>query len=390
MLDVVDQEETGSLEPYRTKASESLAEGEGMKEGTVGRKAQFNFTTRNAKRKQGYDERDRVTVEIKDEQERECVTEVRIEDIKDGTYNVSYYPTVEGTLTLYVKVNEEHIRGSPFTINVKPFHVKPVLCFGKEGSGDGMFKYPDGVAVNNRDEIIVTDGGNHRVQVFDNNGTFVRSFGEFSSPHGIAIDKDRNIFVADGNNHTVQIFSCEGRHLGSIGGPGSLDNQLLCPFGLSLDSDGNVIVADTGNQMIKVFNPDGKFVMKIGGESCFTFIPHCVQCEKYLFVSDHFENCIKVFNMEGYFQYKFGKKGGGDGEFNEPAYLSVTPSNHLLVCDLGNCRIQVFELNGEFIGKFGTKGSKLGEFEHPRSVAVLNNGQIVVCDGGLHRIQIFE
>ena len=33
--------------------------------------------------------------------------------------------------------------------------------------------------------------------------------------------------------------------------------------------------------MIKVFNPDGKFVMKIGGKSCFTFIPHCVQCEKY-------------------------------------------------------------------------------------------------------------
>ena len=388
MLDVVDQEEIGSLEPYRTKASESLAEGEGMKEGTVGRKAQFSFITRNAKRKQGYDQGDCVTVEIKDEQECECVTEVRIEDIKDGTYNVSYYPTVQGTLTLYVKVNEEHICGSPFTINVKPFHVKPVLCFGKEGSGDGMLKYPHAVAVNDSDEIIVTDGGNHRVQVFDNNGTFLRSFGEFSCPDGIAIDKDGNIFVAD--NHTVQIFSCEGRHLSSFGVAGSLDSQLLCPCGLSLDSDGNVIVADTGNQMIKVFNPDGKFVMKIGGESCFTFIPHCVQCEKYLFVSDHFENCIKVFNMEGYFQYKFGKKGGGDGEFYAPAYLSVTPSKHLLVCDLGNCRIQVFKLNGEFIGKFGTKGSKLGEFEHPRSVAVLNNGQIVVCDGSLHRIQIFE
>ena len=68
MLDVVKEEEIGSLEkPYRTKSSESAAEGEGLIEGIVARKAQFNLTTRNEERKQWYDERDRVTVEIKDE-----------------------------------------------------------------------------------------------------------------------------------------------------------------------------------------------------------------------------------------------------------------------------------------------------------------------------------
>ena len=59
MLDVVNGEELGFLEEgYRTKAKESLAKGEGLKEGTVGRKAQFNLITRNEERKQCHGARD--------------------------------------------------------------------------------------------------------------------------------------------------------------------------------------------------------------------------------------------------------------------------------------------------------------------------------------------
>ena len=375
MLDIVNGEEIGVLEEaFRTKASESLAEGDGLKEGTVARKTQFNLITRNAERKQWYDERDRVTVEIKDEQERECVTQVKIDDNKNGIYKITYFPIVQGTFKLLVKVNGEHISCSPFTVILKPFQVKPVLSFGKQVSGDGMFEYPLGVAVSDGDEIAVADQGNHPVQVFDSNGTFLRSFGrtgenagEFNFPIGIAINKDRQIFVADRDNHRIQIFSWEGRHLGSFGGQGSLDSQLSYPWGLSLDSTGNVIVADTGNKLIKIFTPDGRFVMKIGGQDSFSYPVHCVQCGEYFIVSDSNEHCIKVFNREGQFQYKFGKQGEGDGEFICPPFLSVTQSKHLLVCDQNNHRIQDFELDGKFVFQFGTNGSKLGEFNYPFS-----------------------
>ena len=396
ILDVVNGEEIGSLEaPYTTKPSESLAEGEGLKEGTVGRKAKFKLITRNAERKQGYDKRDRVTVEIRDEKEQECVTKVKVEDMKDSTYHASFHPRIEGTFKLHVKVNEEHIRGSPFTISVKPFEV----CFliGKKGKDNGMFKYPRGVAVTDKDEIVVADQWNHRVQVFDSNGTFLRSFGhkgenagEFKYPDGIAIDKDRNIFVVDSGNDRVQIFSWEGRHLGSFDGQESLDSQLLNPWGLSLDITGNVIVADVGNKLIKIFTPDGDFVMKIGEQGSFGFPVHCVQCGEYFIVSDCIEHCIKVFNREGHFQYKFGKKGKGYGEFYYPGYLLVNESQHLFVCDRDNNRVQVFELNGKFIGKIGTEGSELGEFNTPLSVALLNNGRFVMSDQCNHRIQIFD
>ena len=397
MLDTVSTEEIGTLQmPQQTKASQSIAEGKGLEEGIVHRGAQFILTTRNAEGRHCYNKGDHVTVEIRDERGRECATEVRINDNKDGLYQISYSPRDEGRYKVIVKVNREHVCNSPFTVQVKPFQFRPVLFFGKESSSVGMFKYPLGVAVNARDEIAVTDHYNHRVQIFNSDGNYLRSFGregnkvgELKYPVGIACHNNGKIFVAD-NNHRIQIFSGEGKYVGSFGGKGSLDSQLTDPCGLSVDSDGNIIVADTGNKLIKIFSPDGKFLMKIGGQGSLTFPIHCVQCDRYLIVSDTTEHCIKVFDRNGTFQYKFGKQGGGDGEFNNPHCLSVNKSGHLMVCDRGNNRIQVFELNGKFVGKFGTKGSNLGEFNNPYSVAVFGNGRIAVSDRFNYRIQIFE
>ena len=395
---IIKSEEIGFLEIcIPPTAIESIAEGKGLREATVGREVQFDLTTRNANNKQCYDKRDNVTVEMRDEHGRGCVTKVQIDDNKDVIYNITYSPRVQGSCKLSIKVNGKHVRDSPFTVLVKPFHVKPVLSFGKQGSDVGMFQYPAGVAVSNRDEIAIADQVNDRVQIFDSNGDFIRSFGrygsnqgEFQNPIGIAFDKDGKIFVADYNNHRVQIFNGEGRYMGMFGGKGSLGSQLSYPRGLSLDSQGNIIVAGTGNKLIKIFSPDCNFLMKIGGPGSFSYPVHCVQCDEYLIVSDCSDHNIKVFSREGEYKYKFGKWGGGDGEFNYPCFLSVTKSGLLMVCDNDNHRIQVIELNGKFVGKFRTRGRILAKFEYPFSVAMLSNNQIVVCDNNNHRIQIFE
>ena len=398
LLTTVNAKEIGSLEIlHQTKASQCTAEGKGLEEGTVGGEARFVLTTRNAQERQSYNKHDRVTVEISDEQGRECGTEARINDNKDGSYKISYSPKEQGRYKVTLKVNGGHVFGSPFTVKVQPFQVRPVLSFGRKGSSVGMFHFPWGMAVNARDEIAVTDTWNHRVQIFSSDGSYLRSFGrqgnkngEFKYPRGIAFHKNGNIFVVDNDNARIQIFSGEGEYINSFGGKGSLDSQPSNLCGLSVDSNGNIIVADADNKLIKIFSPDGKFLMEIGGQGSFTFPFHCVQCDRYLIVSDSEEHCMKVYDRNGNFQYKFGKQGGGDGEFNVPHCLSVNKSGHLMVCDSGNNRIQVFKLNGKFVGKFGTEGSNIGEFSYSWSVAVLSNGRVVVSDFSNHRIQMFE
>ena len=397
LLDTVITEEIGTLEIItETKASQCVAEGKGLKEGTVGGVAEFVLETRNSEGVQGYNGRDRVTVMIWNEQGRECATEVRINDTKDGSYKISYSLRDQGRHKMTVKVNEEHIRHSPFYVQIGPFAIRPVLSFGEKGSSVGMFQHPWGVAVNSKNEIAVTDSS-HSVRIFNSDGKYLRSFGrqgcrsgEFNYPKGIVFHNNGSFFVADNKNNRIQIFSEDGEYVGSFGEKGSLDGQLNNPCGLSIDIDGNIIVADGGNKLIKIFSPDGVFLMTIGGKDSFTFPNHCVQCDRYLVVSDKDEHCLKVFDRKGRFQYKFGKKGGDDGEFYFPRGLSVNTSGHLIVCDQGNNRIQILDINQKFVGKFGTKGSNLGEFQSLRSIGILCNDRIAVTDYYNHRIQILE
>ena len=396
ILDASNNEEIGFLKSRQTKASESVAEGRGLNEGTVGREAQFCITTRNSFGERCYNKQDSVAVEITDERGEACVVNCNVNDNKNGIYSISYLPKVEGKFNLSVKVNREHVRGSPFMIVVKLFNFKPVLSFGKRGSVDGMFEYPQGVAVNSKDEIAVTS--KHKVQIFNNKGNFVRSFGrygsnpgEFSDPNGIVFNKDGNVLVADRCNHRIQIFTSEGRYISLFGGEGRLNNKLQYPWGLSLDSNGNIIVADSGNKFIKIFSCDGKFLKKIGGPGSLSFPVHCVEFRDDLIVSDYLDHCVKVFTKVGDYKYQFGRQGKGDGEFDRSAFLSLTKSDHVIVCDQNNHRLQVFELpNGKFVAKSGTKGNNLGQLNSPSSVTILRDGHIVVVDSGNHGIQIIE
>ena len=404
LMDKANTEGIGEFKTFLSKtcAHKSSADGKGITEAVVGIEAQILLTTRNVEGEQHYEERDCVTMQIRNRQGHncqgyDCAAIPRVQDNKNGTYNISYFAKETGKCDASVKVNGEHVHGSPFTVEVKPRQFRPVLSFGQPGSAAGMFNGPLGVAVNERNEIAVTETGNNRIQIFSSDGTLLRSFGtkgnkqgEFNFPCGIAFDKNGNIIVADSCNHRVQCFSEQGGHLNTFSSEGSLDHQLNFPHGLSFDSDGNVIVADKNNKLIKIFNPNGKFLRKIGVEGSFTFPFHCIQYDKYLIVSDSDEHCIKVCDRDGNFLYKFGKEGEGDGEFNKPRCLSVNKAGHLMVCDAGNYRVQVFELSGKFITKFGTKGSGIGEFNRPVSTAVLSDGRIVVSDINNHRIQIFE
>ena len=165
LLENINTENVGSFKPVlsKTKPHLSIVYGKGVNEAFVGLDAEFVLTTRNAEGEQRYDERDCVTVAISNHQSHDCATKARVQDNNDGNYKVSYLSKETGQFDLTVKVNEEYIRGNPFAVEVKPRQFKPVLSFGQEGSAVGMLRQPWGVAVNERNEIAVTDHGNNRI-----------------------------------------------------------------------------------------------------------------------------------------------------------------------------------------------------------------------------------
>ena len=92
-----------------------------------------------------------------------------------------------------------------------------MFTFGSLGSEEGQFKLPVGVGIDSSDRIIVADGRNDRIQVFDSFGNFVTvigssgtATGQFQSPSGVAVDSLDQIVVIDVFNNRVQIFGSSG------------------------------------------------------------------------------------------------------------------------------------------------------------------------------------
>jgi DNA-binding beta-propeller fold protein YncE len=137
--------------------------------------------------------------------------------------------------------------------------------FGTRGSGPGEFNLPRAVAVG-KDKLFVVDGGNFRIQIFDLDGKFLKSFGEvgkqignFARPKEAALDADGNLYVIDSAYGNFQIFNPEGQLLMFIGerseepGPGKFN----LPSGIAVDENGRVYVVDQMFKKVDVFRPAG-------------------------------------------------------------------------------------------------------------------------------------
>jgi DNA-binding beta-propeller fold protein YncE len=109
-------------------------------------------------------------------------------------------------------------------------------------AADGQFDFPDGVAIDPKDNVFVADTHNHRIQEFTNTGTFIREWGDrgtgngqFNGPVGVSIDSNGNVFVADTYNHRIQKFTNTGKFIREWGdrGNGNEGGNITTSSGLS-------------------------------------------------------------------------------------------------------------------------------------------------------------
>lgn len=140
--------------------------------------------------------------------------------------------------------------------------------WGSNGTGDGEYHYLGGVAVYDN-EVYTTDRGivatvNHRVQVYNLSGTFVRKWGsygtgdgEFYEPLGIAVFAGK-VYVVDFFNDRVQIFNTAGTYISQFGTTGTNDGEFDGPGRVRI-IENKVFVID-GEDRIQEFSLAGVFI----------------------------------------------------------------------------------------------------------------------------------
>ena len=142
---------------------------------------------------------------------------------------------------------------------------KFLLDWGKKGDEGGKETRPGywnnvhGIAVDPKTHrVYVNDRGNHRIQVFDENGKYLSSWSMGPAPsdiHLIYMGADRTIWGFDRNSNRMLKYDTEGHLLYAFGAWGDYPGGFWGVHGITVDQEGNFYVAEVDNGRVQKFTP---------------------------------------------------------------------------------------------------------------------------------------
>ncbi len=233
-----------------------------------------------------------------------------------------------------------------------------------------------GVAVDSMDKVYLITRGDSRVIVYEQNGTFVTTWGEdifTSRTHGIAIAPDNSVYTVDDGDHTVRKFTPDGKQLLVIGTPGKPSDTGYY-IGKESTTDRNEEEPSKRRQSgLGTFALYGGTI-KRGGGPFNRPTGVSVASNGDIYISDGYGNArIHHFTPEGKLVRSWGEPGSGPGQFNLPHGVCVTQDGRVLVADRENDRVQIFSLEGEYIEQWT-------HLQRPTDICVDREGFIYVSN----------
>jgi hypothetical protein len=194
---------------------------------------------------------------------------------------------------------------------------------------DGQFRQPTDVTWDTEGNIFISDGYvNSRVAKFDKTGKWVKQWGtpgrdpgQFNTPHSIAADAKGNIYVADRGNHRIQVFDPEGTYQRSI----------------VID-----VPAPPDIQPWMGPKPTPQQTAGTGLNSSGTPWAICISPgpTQYLFASDSYPGRVYKMSLDGTVLGYLGQSGRQLKEFGWIHEIACPAENEIYVAEILNWRVQ--------------------------------------------------
>ena len=262
-------------------------------------------------------------------------------------------------------------------------------------------------------ELFVTDGGNHRVVIYDHDLTPKYSFEHFvrdkrtgramkGEPRDVAVNSLGEIILIDNLASHISVLDYRGKLLEKIY-PNALygDTTLnIKPQCLAIDETDNLYVAVSGD-VTTIMVLDNLFDLKKmisrrgGGKAEFNSPLACQVQKGRIYVTDLYaEPAVKVFDTSGAFLFGFAGHDIDRGDVSFPAGIAVMENasgeQNIWVVDGLRQVIKVFNEAGEFSEIVGGYGFSPGEFRYPSDIADMGEGAFSVVERIGNRIQRFQ
>jgi len=251
-------------------------------------------------------------------------------------------------------------------LDTTPISRPPVVLFdGQTGAvlaqwGADRFAMPHGLAVDQRDNVWLTDVALHQVYQFTHNGQLLLTLGtrgvpgndsaHFNKPTDVAIAADGSIYVSDGyeNSRIVQ-FAADGRFVRQWGRKGGQPGEFDLPHGITLDGAGRVFVADRANARVQVFDRRGRFLFQWKGAEYGRPFDVAIANGGRAFIADGGDipddepdrSSVVVVDRDGRVLERFGRYGFYDGQFFRAHDIAVGLDDAVYVGDASG-RVQKF------------------------------------------------
>ena len=385
----------GKVYAHPVSPDKCHATGKGLEVATVGEQATATVHAVNAEGQECEEPLVDIACELvscRDATSVKCSVKKR----EGNQYEVCYQPTGRGRHQLHIKVESQHIRGSPFAVLAK----LPIRKLGTPVRTIGGLNGPWGVAVDEKGQIVVAEWCGNCISIISAHGERIKTFGEkgsgrgqFSELHGVAVDGDGNILAVDGGKR-IQKFTPVGQFVTAVGTRGGKPLQFSDPAGIAINQrNKNIYVCDNGNNRVQILNHDLTFSSSFGsrgsGDGEFSGVwDVAIDSTGNVYVADHGNYRVQAFTEEGQFLRKFGKCGSGNGELKWPTSIAIDSNDTVYVTDY-NDRVSMFTCQGQFLESFGSHETAPGQFSTPCGIAVDRDGFIYVSDTNNGRLQIF-
>jgi peptidylamidoglycolate lyase len=140
---------------------------------------------------------------------------------------------------------------------------KFLMAWGEKGNPPnetrpGYFNVVHGIAADPVTHYVyVSDRGNRRMQVFDENGKFIKQW-RFETPSSVNclyIGADRKIWAFEDTTSKVVEYDADGHLLYAWGTLGDWPGGLFNMHGASVDQEGNLYIAEVAGGRVQKFRP---------------------------------------------------------------------------------------------------------------------------------------
>ena len=137
---------------------------------------------------------------------------------------------------------------------------KFVKSWGKKGTGNGEFADVRGIAVDAQGNVYAADGGNKRIQVFDNNGTFKTAFSNVGNAQAVCLTKGATpiLYVSNSNPMDdidvageIYKMGLDGTIIGKFGRAGKLPKEFGTVNAIDCRNENTLYVGELGNLRVQ-------------------------------------------------------------------------------------------------------------------------------------------